>query len=137
MRSPCSPCGATPPAEVDPRRWTFHGPALRVVRVGPDGTWLAAESVVAVAGAFRAAERRGRSRSVDCRTAASSWARPTAIELDAGWAGDTSRDLSVLEHDGWSPVAPLDRPGVVDAATVGRLQARTGHRFLWLLLGDR
>jgi hypothetical protein len=42
----------------------------------------------------------------------------------------------VLEHDGWSPVGRLDRPVVVDAATIEGLQDRTGHSFVWLLLGD-
>ena len=54
--------GRATPAEVTLGGWTFHGPALHVVRVGPDGAWLAAESVIAASGAFRAASagaRRG------------------------------------------------------------------------------
>lgn len=128
--------GDTPPSAVTLGGRTFQGPALRVVRVGPDGVWLAAEAVVSVSGAFRAAgpgpvevRRLAHGRVLVGTT--------TAIELDARWAGSAPRGLWLLEHDGWTTMEPLERPGVVDAGTVNSLQARTGHRFLWLLLGDR
>jgi hypothetical protein len=125
-----------PPVAVTLGGWTFEGPSLRVVRVGPEGVWLAAESVVAVPGAFRAAEPG----PVEVRRLADGRllvGTTTAIELDARWAGSAPRGLSLLEHDGWATLQPAERPGVVDARTVEALQARTGHRFLWLLLGDR
>jgi hypothetical protein len=106
------------------------------VRVGPEGVWLAAESVVAVPGAFRAAEPGPVEvrRLADGRVLVGT---TSSIELDARWSGGAPAGLSLLEHDGWSAVGALDRAGAVDAMTVERLQARTGHRFLWLLLGDR
>jgi hypothetical protein len=127
--------GPAAPAAVTLAGWTFEGPSLRVVRVGPDSTWLAAESVVSVAGAFRAAgsgpvEVR---RLTDGRVLVGT---TTAIEVDVRWAQRAPRGMWVLEHDGWSAAGMLDVPGVVDTALIGRLQARTGHRFLWLLLGD-
>jgi hypothetical protein len=60
----------------------------------------------------------------------------SAIELDPAWSGVGLVRASVLEHDGWTPVGGLARPNVVDADLVERLQARTGHRFVWLLLGQ-
>jgi hypothetical protein len=57
-----------------------------------------------------------------------------AIELDAAWAGDGLRRLSVLEHDGWAPAGDMERAGVVDAGLMARLRERTGHAFLWLVL---
>ncbi|MEZ4595401.1 MAG: hypothetical protein R3C32_00440 [Chloroflexota bacterium] len=125
--------GVTPPTEVALGGWTVRGPALSVVRVGPDAVWLAIESVVEVAGAFRAAapgpvEVR---RLPDGRALVGT---TCAIELDPAWSGRTLGQVSVLEHDGWAPVGVLARPDVVDAPLVERLQARTGHRFLWLLL---
>jgi hypothetical protein len=103
------------------------------VRVGPDGVWLATEAVTEVVGAFRVAEpapievrRLGDGRVLVSTTA--------AIEIDAAWAGSRPRGVSVLEHDDWHRVGELDRPGVVDADLVERLQAHTGHRSLWLLL---
>jgi hypothetical protein len=127
--------GVIPPAEVSLGGWTFHGPALRVVRVGPDATWLAAESVRAVPGAFRAAEPGPVEvrRLPDGRVLVGT---TSAIELAPTWAG-APRVVRVMEHDGWASGGVLDQPGVVDLATIERLRSRTGHRFLWLLLGDR
>jgi hypothetical protein len=125
--------GTTPPTEVSLAGWTFQGPALRVVRVGPDDAWLATESVTAVPGAFRMAEaapvevRRLPDGRVHVGTT-------SAIELDHAWAGPGLDRIALLEHDGWHPVGRLDGPGVVDTARIERLQARTGHRFVWLLL---
>jgi len=125
--------GTTPPTEVTIGGWTSRGPALRVVRVGPDAVWLAIESVVEVVGAFRAAapgpvEVR---RLPDGRVLVST---TTAIEVDPAWSRVQLRHVSILEHDGWTAVGELARPNVVDADLVERLQARTGHRSLWLLL---
>ena len=128
--------GAIPPASVTLAGWTFEGPALRVVRVGPGGAWLAAESVLAVSAAFRTPEPG----PVEVRRLADGHVlvgTTRAIELDARWAGGAPSGLRVLEHEGWTEAGGLERPGVLDAPTIARLQDRTGHRFLWLLLGDR
>jgi hypothetical protein len=127
--------GPTPPTEVSLGGWTFRGPALHVVRVGPDGVWLATESVVEVVGAFRATEPGPVEvrRLPDGRVLVGA---TSAIELDPAWSGVGLVRASVLEHDGWTPVGGLARPNVVDADLVERLQARTGHRFVWLLLGQ-
>lgn len=126
--------GVEPPTEVTLGGRTFRGPALHVVRVGPDGVWLATESVSEVVGAFRMAapgpvEVR---RLPDGRVLVGVM---DAIELDPAWSGDGLTHVSLLEHDGWTSADTLGRAGVVDAALVERLQGRTGHRFLWLLLG--
>ncbi len=128
--------GATPPTEVSLGGWVVRGPALRVVRVGPEAVWLAIESVVEVVGAFRAAEPG----PVEVRRLPDGRAlvgTTCAIEVDPAWSGHELLHVSVLEHDGWAPVGELARPNVVDADLVGRLQTRTGHRFLWLLLAGR
>jgi hypothetical protein len=123
-----------PPTQMTLGGWSFRGPGLHVVRVGPDARWLAAESVREVPGAFRLAApgpvevRRLPDGDILVGTT-------EAIELDAAWAGDGDlRRLSVLEHDGWAPVGELERAGVVDVGLVAGLRARTGHAFLWLLL---
>jgi hypothetical protein len=128
--------GDIPPASVTLAGWTFEGPALRVVRAGPGAAWLAAESVVAVSGAFRTPEPGPVEvrRLTDGRVLVGT---TTAIELDARWAGGAPSGLRVLEHEGWTEAGGLERQGVLDAPTIARLQDRTGHRFLWLLLGDR
>lgn len=122
-----------PPTEVTLGGWTFTGPGLHVVRVGPDARWLAAEAVLEVDGAFRLAAPG----SVEVRRLSTGGilvGTTEPIELGAAWAGDGLRRLSVLEHDGWSPVGELERAGVVDADAMSRLRARTGHAFLWLVL---
>jgi hypothetical protein len=123
--------GATPPTRVELAGWTFLGPALHVVRAGPDGAWLASEAVLEVPGAFRL-DAPG---PVEVRRLAGGGVlvgTTEAIELDPAWVGDGLSVLSVLEHDGWRRVGELVRPGAVDAQTIEGPRERTGHRFLWL-----
>jgi hypothetical protein len=125
--------GERPPAELVLGGWTFRGPALHVVRVGPSGAWLAADTVAEVPGAFRL----GSPGPVEVRRLDGGGVLLSvtgAITLDPAWAGDGLTRLSLLEHSGWRPAGSLDHAGVVEAAILERLRAQTGHRSLWLRL---
>ena len=57
-----------------------------------------------------------------------------ALVIDVAWARTPLDQVRVLEAAGWADAGSLSTPLVVDAALIERLQARTGHAFVWLHL---
>ena len=57
-----------------------------------------------------------------------------ALVIDAAWTPTPLAQVLVLEAAGWAEAGSLTTPLVVDAALIERLQARTGHAFVWLQL---
>jgi len=124
---------AVPPTSVELAGWVVTGPALHVVRVGPNGDWLAGESISTIPGALRM-EQPG---SVEIRRLADGSVlvgTTSALTIDDAWGLGPLDQVQLLEADGWADAGTLDAPLVIDAALLDRLRARTGHDFLWLHL---
>jgi hypothetical protein len=129
--------GPRPPTRVELDGWTVTGHALHVVRIGPDGTWLAGESIAQVLHGDTGILSMERPGPVEVRRLAdgSVLVGTTAgLSFDAGWAPSKLPSVQVLEAAGWVDAGPLAMHRVVDADLVRRLQDRTGHEFVWLRL---
>jgi hypothetical protein len=123
--------GARPPREVKVGGWTFRGPALHVIRVGPRGAWLGGESIVEVVGAVRFARpgpalvrRLTKGRILLGTTAGAA--------IDPGWARARPDRLLLLDGGAWIEVGRLEEALVISDRTFRTCRRRTGHRFVWL-----
>lgn len=124
--------GIEPPTRVELAGWVAHGPALRALRIGPADAWFAGESIHHIDGVVRldAPGPLEVRRLPDGGVLVST---QEALVLDPAWAGP-QRTIAVHEDGHWVDVGPLETPGEVDPDLLVRLQARTGHRLVWLWL---
>jgi hypothetical protein len=125
--------GGRPPRRVCLDGWSITGPALRVVRIGPGGTWFAGEAIAEVHGVVRL-DRPG---PVEVRRLADGGVlvgTTAGVSVDPVWAAASMGRVSAFGADGWGDATPLESPGVVPARLVRALQRATGHTFVQLRL---
>jgi hypothetical protein len=132
--------GPQPPTLVELDGWTVTGPALHVVRIGPDGSWLAGEAIERVQRGDTAILSMDQPGPVEVRRLGDGSllvGTSTGLTLGAGWAPAGLGGVQVLEADGWADAGALATERAIDPALVRHLSGRTGHEFVWLRLVAR
>ena len=124
-----------PPERVEVEGWVVTGPALHIVRIGPEGSWLAGESIASIARDGVEVLRMHRPGPVEIRRlpdASVLIGTTEGLVLDASWAPVDLDRLHVLDADRWVDAGQLRSPLVLGPDEVDRLQQRSGHAWIWV-----
>lgn len=122
-----------PSRQIDLDGWIVTGPALRVVRLGPNGEWFGGESITEIEGVVRLDRpgpvevRKGDDGRVLVGTI-------SGMTVAAAWTGRPMTRVALLGPEGWGEPTTLAEPGVIPTRLVRSLQRATGHTFVELRL---
>lgn len=121
-------------ARLDLGAWTAEGPGLRALRIRDDGTWFTGELVGSIHGVIRldrpapVSVRRLPGPTVEVTV-------DTGFRLDPGWVGFEARSFDIGDGvGGWQAGGRLEGPGIVPAAIVRHVRARSGRTLIDLRL---